>query len=94
MADVTLTSGYPKQLSLGDLTGVLFRLTDIDDTETLDTGVDGSRIISVLVNWTGNPSTQASAGGHFTWVASTGVITFYPGEDNLGADVLVLCRGV
>ena len=93
MADVTLTTGYPKQLSMGDLTGYLYRLTDIDDAETLSTGIVGSRIITVLVNWTGNPGTQASAGGHFTWVASTGIITFYPSSDNLGADVLVLGVG-
>lgn len=91
MAAVTITSGYPKILGeIGMNTVYLWRLTDIDDTETLDTGL-GSRIVTFMVNYTGNPSTQASAGGHAT--ESSGTITFYPSSDNLGADVIVVASG-
>ena len=90
MAAVTVTSGYPVVHSLGDKTLYIWRLTDIDDTETLATGL-GTRIISHLVSWTGNPGTQTSGGGHSA--LSSGTITFYPSTDNLGADVWVLADG-
>ncbi len=92
MAAVTITSGYPKILGqLGMNTVYLWRLTDVDDTETLATGL-GARIVSYMVNYTGNPGTQASAGGHS--VESSGTITFYPSSDDLGADVIVIASGV
>lgn len=92
MADVTLTSGYPKLLgTIGSYSLYLYRITDVDDTETLDTGL-GSRIVDFWVRQDGNPSTQTSAG--ISASESSGTITFYPGEDNLGASVLVLAVGM
>lgn len=91
MASVTLTSGYPKKQSLGSVTLYTWRITDVDDTETLDTGL-GADLIDYWVNWTGNPSTQASAGGHSS--ESSGTITFYPSSDNLGATVFALSNRV
>lgn len=90
MAAVTVTSGYPVVHSLGDKALYIWRLTDVDDAETLATGL-GTRIISYAVNWTGNPGTQASGGGHSA--LSSGTITFYPSSDDLGADVWVLADG-
>lgn len=90
MADVTVTTGWPKVFSMGDKDIYIWRLTDIDDTETLATGL-GTRIISHMVSWTGNPGTQTSGGGHS--VLSSGTITFYPSTDNLGADVWVIADG-
>lgn len=90
MASVTKTSGYPKTFSMGSNTLYLWRITDVDDGETLATGL-GSRIVDYWVNWTGNPGTQASAGGHSA--NSAGTITFYPSSDNLGASVFVMATG-
>ena len=84
MADVTLTSGYPKIESMGSKMLHIWRITDVDDTETLVTGL-GDSLSEFWVNWTGNPGTQASAGGHAT--ESSGTITFFPSSDNLGATV-------
>ena len=92
MAAATITSGYPKILGqIGMNTVYLWRLTSLDDTDTLATGL-GARIVSFMVNYTGNPGTQAAAGGHS--VESAGTITFYPGTDALGADVIVIASGV
>ena len=86
MTQVTVTSGYPKTHSMGSLNLHIWRLTDIDDAETLATGL-GSNIVSHLVSWTG-VATQPSTGGHS--VLSAGTITFYPSADDLGADVWVV----
>lgn len=92
MADVTVTTGYPKLIgTLGQLSVYLWKLTDIDDTETLATGL-GDRILAHMVQWDGNPGTQAAGGGNST--NSSGTITFYPSTDNLGADVIVLATGM
>lgn len=90
MAAVTTTSGYPKVFSIGDKFLYVWQITDIDDAETLATGL-GTRIIDYWVNWTGNPGTQTAGGGHSA--LSSGTITFYPGEDNLGASVFVMADG-
>jgi hypothetical protein len=91
MADVTVTSGYPIKLgSIGMYTLLLWKLTDVDDTETLSTGL-GTRIISFWVTAQTNPSTQGSAGCNV--VNSSGTLTFYPGEDNEAVDVFVLVSG-
>ena len=90
MADVTVTSGYPQVFNMGEKALYLWRLTDVDDAETLDTNL-GTRIIDYWVNWTGNPTTQTSGGGNSARSGET--ITFYPGEDNLGASVFVLADG-
>ena len=93
MAAVDVTTGFPKTHSIGDLTMFIWRLTDVDDAETLTTGL-GTNIVDYWVSWTGNPATQTSGGGHSSLAASTGIITFYPGEDNLGATVFVLATAV
>lgn len=82
----TVTSGYPKRESAGSETKLIWLVTDIDDAETLDTGL-GNKIKYYNVNWTGNPGTQTSGGGHSS--ESAGVITFYPSTDALGATVEV-----
>lgn len=87
MAAVTSTAGWPKMFNIGSVNLWIFRITDVDDTETLATGL-GTNIIDYWVNWSGNPTTQGSAGGDST--LSAGTITFYPGEDNLDASVFVL----
>lgn len=86
----TVTSGYPKTESFGSKVVKIWRLTDIDDAETLATGL-GDRVFDHWVNWTGNPGTQAAAGGHS--IESSGTITFHPGTDALGATVYVLVNG-
>ena len=92
MADVTITSGYPKTIgSLGANTLYLWKLTDIDDGETLATGL-GARILAFWVQPQTDPSTNTSAG--INAVNASGTITFYPGVDNMAADVLVLASGV
>lgn len=92
MADVTVTSGYPKLLgTIGANSLYLWRITDVDDTETLATGL-GNRIVDFWIRQDGNVSTQASAG--ISASESSGTITFYPGEDNLGASVFVLASGM
>ena len=90
MASVTITTGYPKTQSMGSLTLYMWRITDVDDTETLATGLS-SNVVSHLVSWTG-ASTAPSGGGHS--VLSSGTITFYPAADNLGADVWVAAATV
>ncbi len=87
MAEITVTSGYPKVESMGSRTLYIWKATDVDDAETLATGL-GTRIFAHWVEWTGNPGTQASAGGHSA--ESSGTITFYPSSDNLGATVFVM----
>jgi hypothetical protein len=87
MAEVTVTSGYPKRESMGSRTLLIWKATDVDDTETLTTNL-GSKIVAHWVEWTGNPGTQTSAGGHST--ESGGLITLYPSSDDLGATVFVL----
>lgn len=89
MAAATITSGYPKNENLGSVNLYIWRITDVDDAETLATGL-GTRIVDFWVSWTGNPSSQTSAGGHAT--ESAGTITFYPSSDALGASVFVIAK--
>ena len=91
MASVTITTGYPKSHSIGDLTLFIWQLTDVDDAETLATGL-GTNIVDFWVSWTGNPATQTSGGGHAA--NSSGTMTFYPGENDLGATLFVLATAV
>lgn len=86
MAAVTVTTGYPKVESRGSNLAYIWKVTSVDDGDTLATGLSG-RIKNWEVEWTGNPTTQASAGGHSA--ESAGTITFYPSEDALGATVTV-----
>lgn len=92
MADVTITSGYPMTIgTLGQNTVYLWKLTDIDDGETLATGL-GTRLLAFFVQPQTDPSTNTSAG--INAVNSSGTITFYPGVDNMAADVLVIASGI
>lgn len=91
MAAVTVTSGYPVKVgSIGAYTLLLWKLTDVDDTETLATGL-GTRILAVWGSVQTDASTQGSAGCNI--VNSSGTLTFYPGEDNVSMDVFVLVSG-
>lgn len=87
MAAVAITTGYPKTESWGSNMVYIWKVTSVEDAETLATGLSG-RIKYYFVNWVGNPGTQASGGGHST--ESAGVITFYPSTDALEATVFVL----
>jgi hypothetical protein len=87
MTEVTVTSGYPVIESMGSRTLYIWKSTDVDDAETVTTNL-GTRIIAHWVEWTGNPGTQASAGGHST--EASGLSTLYPSSDDLGATIFVL----
>jgi len=89
MTAVSSTAGYPKLESLGSVMLYRYKATDVDDAETLDTNL-GERVIDHWVRWSGNPTTQTSAGGNTT--ESAGVITFYPSSDNLGVTVFVIAK--
>ena len=91
MAAVTVTSGYPVKVgSIGAYTLLLWKLTDVDDTETLATGL-GTRILAFWGQVETDASTQGSAGCNI--VNSSGTLTFYPGEDNVAMDLFVLVSG-
>ena len=90
MAAVSVTSGWPKVFSVGDKFLYIWRITSVDDTDTLATGLS-TRIISWAVTFTANPSTQTSGGGNAA--QSSGTITFYPSENSSTADVWVLADG-
>jgi hypothetical protein len=83
---VTVTSGYPKTENIGSKMVYIWRITDVDDGELLATGLS-RRFQEHWVSWTGNPSTQASAGGHTA--VTDDEIQFFPSSDNLGATVFV-----
>jgi len=86
-----ITSGYPKMLSAGNYNIYLWKVTDIDDAETLTTNL-GTRAISHFVTWIGDTTTPAESSGHST-MSSAGLITFYPAEDALDAHVMVIANG-
>ena len=93
MTEATITSPYPIKIgSLGMYSVLLWKHSDVDDTETITTGL-GTRIAGVWVSWIGNPSSQTSGGGHFDYSATTGIITLYPSSDNLSAETYVLVSG-
>ena len=85
----TVTSGYPKQFSMGSKNLYIWRATDVDDGETIETNL-GTDVLEHWVSWTGNPGTQTSAGGHSALAATTGIVTFYPASDNLGVTLFVM----
>lgn len=90
MAAVAVTSGYPKVFSLGDKTLYIWRLTSVDDTDTLASGL-GTRIVDYMCTFTANPSTQASGGGNVALSGAT--FTFYPSENSSTANLWVLADG-
>lgn len=63
---------------------VTFTFTTVNDGDTFALGTGKT---SIQYSMTGNPTTQASAGTSFSYAASTGVLTVYPGEDGLGGMV-------
>lgn len=91
MAAVTVTSGYPKVFSAGTTALYIWRVSSVDDADTLDTGL-GTRVIDAWVSFTGNPTTQTSGGGNIT-LTSGDTITFYPSENSNTATVFVLADG-
>ena len=70
----------------------VFSLSDVDDGETLTVGT-AYPVKSWWYQATGNPGTQTSAGANVTFEASTGVFTFYPGEDNMTGFLFVVQSG-
>lgn len=92
MAAVTVTTGYPKAESMGSITLYTWRVTSVDDTDTLATGL-GGRLREHWVEWTGDPVTSLPiAGGHSA--ESAGTITFYPSSSGHGATVFVIGESV
>ena len=90
MAAVSVTSGYPKVFSLGDKALYIWRITSVDDADTLATGIS-TRIIDYMVTFTANPSTQTSGGGNAAISGAT--LTFYPSENSSTANVWVIADG-
>lgn len=84
---VTVTSGYPLRSSAGSRILHTWRVTDVDDAETLVTGIGGT-IFDHWIHWADATDTQTQGGGHS--VLSGGTITFYPSQDSLSASVFVL----
>ena len=70
----------------GSYSLVLARFTSVDDGDTWASGLNG--VVTAIAAQTGDPGTQASAG--FSHTQSAGTFTFYPGEDNLGLDLIVI----
>lgn len=88
----TVTSGYPKTIgTIGPNTLYLWKATDVDDGETIETGL-GARVLAFWAQAQTDPSTNTSAGVNA--VNSSGTITFYPGVDNMAIDLLVLASGI
>lgn len=65
---------------------VTYVVNSAADGDTLNVGKGKTRITASM---TGDPSTQASAGTSYGYVASTGVLTVYPGENSLGMQITV-----
>lgn len=76
--------------SMGDckLLRATFSTTNLDDTDTWTSGLSG--VVDYWFTGKNNPTTQASAGIHGAFVASTGVFTFYPGEDNWEGTLFIM----
>lgn len=81
MAAITVTS-----VRYGVDMAVTYVFTTAADADTLNVGKGKTSIQYQIV---GNPTTQASAGSAFTYDATTGVLTVYPGENSLGGQVRV-----
>lgn len=74
-------------------TGTGFRMlkatfTDIDDADTWTSGMSG--VVGAWCNGTDDPTTQASQGCDVS--VSSGVFTFYPGEDNRTIELYIIAR--
>jgi hypothetical protein len=64
---------------------VIYQFTSVNDGDTFNVGK--GKVVSYQM--TGNPTTQASAGASIAYVATTGVVTAYPGEDGKGGELSV-----
>ena len=90
MAAKTPDSIKQEKLGTVRLLRAIFSTTNIDDGDTwTPTRIDG--YVDHWFSGQSNPGTQASAGVHVAY--SSGVFTFYPGEDNTTGTLFVLVRG-
>lgn len=80
-----LTASSSKRYSTGDTNELEFKFASVNDGDTF-TIANLKGYISHIAFCTDNPTTQASAGIHVS-EPSSGVFTFYPGED--GAAVIL-----
>lgn len=85
-----LTAATTQRENLGSLTLIIYTFTSVSDADTYATGM-GTNIFSFQIQTNGNPVTQASAGNGAT-VDSSGIFTFYPGENSLPLILWVLAR--
>lgn len=78
--------------SMGDhkLIRATFSTTNLDDGDTWTTTIPG--ITDYWFTGKNNPTTQASTGIHASFVASTGVFTFWPGEDNWEGTLFIMLK--
>lgn len=65
---------------------ITYQFTSVADGDTFTVGTNKTKVIPTV---RGNPTTQASAGTAYAYNRTTGVVTLYPGEDSLGADLTV-----
>lgn len=65
---------------------ITYQFTSVADGDTFTVGTNKTKIIPSVK---GNPVTQASAGTAYDYNRTTGVVTLYPGENSLGADLTV-----
>ena len=75
--------------SLGSLTLMMYTFTSVADGDTFASGL-GTNVVNYWAQTQANTVTQASAG--FNLTNSSGIFTFYPGEDSLAATLFVLAR--
>lgn len=74
-----------------NLVRAVFSTTNLDDADTWTSGL--TNVVDFWFQGKNNPTTQASTGINIAFVASTGVFTFYPGEDNTEGTLFILRRG-
>lgn len=84
MAAVTPTNVYRDNFGAENIVVAQFT-TAINDTDTWTQSVPG--YIGHVFQQTNNPSTQASAGVSVAY--SSGVFTFYPGENGATGDLII-----
>ena len=87
MAAATLTTRWLE--SIGDLTLTIATFSNIDDTNTWASGIQG--VVGYWGNLTDAAGTQGNEGIDITLTtASTGAFTFYTGEDTRTGMIYVL----
>tara|TARA_R110000868_G_scaffold411521_1_gene705135 strand:+ start:1295 stop:1561 length:267 start_codon:yes stop_codon:yes gene_type:complete len=83
------TAATTQRENAGSLTLYRFTFTSVADGDTFDSGLS-TNVWGFLIEQTGNPSTQASAG--ISAANASGIFTLYPGENSLGATLFVFAR--